>query len=359
VGHLHIVTGEAITPVLGSVPCSVESLLRISEGVGFPAAFIENPFGFVPLHATEHLLFLIQQRVGDPTFLFRSLELDAEERRNSDSVIHIPLPTGRTGFEAVAGFVQELNRRITGTRFLTAIDDDRLWVLRTTGATEWSDEWSVQQYNLTIVLTGVRRAIGHRLSPVVLRLSCLPDRIALPEELADLPVELARDSFGLAFSLSDLSRTGFRLPGAGRDLPGPDEPDALTAVATLLSRLILSGTTDRLSERAAQAFGMSVRSYRRHLADLGKSHGSLLADARLKLALELLLNADLDVTEIAMELGYAFSGDFTRFFRGRTGLSPSRYRNLVDAGSAEAASSGSVGSGPGPETMVAHRAFPP
>ena len=105
-------------------------------------------------------------------------------------------------------------------------------------------------------------------------------------------------------------------------------------MAALLSRLILSGTTDRLSERAAQAFGMSVRSYRRHLAELGWSHRRLLADARLKLALELLSDAGLDVTEIALELGYAFPGDFTRFFRSRTGLPPSRYRNLVNGGSA-------------------------
>ena len=123
------------------------------------------------------------------------------------------------------------------------------------------------------------------------------------------------------------------LPVAGNDAPGAeplatDALDVTVKTSAFLSRLILSGTTDRLSERTAQAFGMSVRPYRRHLAQAGTSHGSLLADTRLKLALDLLSETDLDVTEIALELGYAFPKDFTRFFRSRVGLSPSKYRSL-------------------------------
>lgn len=50
-------------------------------------------------------------------------------------------------------------------------------------------------------------------------------------------------------------------------------------------------------------------------------HGKILEKAKA-----MLLHSDQPVNEIAEQLGFAYSNHFTRFFRTRTGMSPSDYR---------------------------------
>lgn len=50
-------------------------------------------------------------------------------------------------------------------------------------------------------------------------------------------------------------------------------------------------------------------------------HGKLLEKAKA-----LLLHSGQPVNEIAEQLGFAYSNHFTRFFRAKTGMSPSDYR---------------------------------
>jgi AraC-like DNA-binding protein len=47
-------------------------------------------------------------------------------------------------------------------------------------------------------------------------------------------------------------------------------------------------------------------------------------------AVERLLNSRSTVREIAEELGYSDAEHFTRFFRSRAGIPPSRYREQVE-----------------------------
>lgn len=328
---LSVVKGEVLVPVFDCVPISLEKLEGMSEGIGLPGSFVENPFGFVPLHAVEHLLHLIHGRVGDPTFLFQTLSLSQKESASRHTVANVPLPTGQTGFEAIQGFTSSCNASISVTRFHSEVDNDRLWILRTTGATEWSDVWPVRQYNLSFILTGVRRLFGDQISPVAMLLNGNEQTNRFPGDLSGLPVEYSHDNFGLAFALDDIVSNDFKrlelTPSSGDLEAAGMEGATVAAIADFMSKLITS--TDRLSERAAKAFGMTTRSYRRHLASLGTSHASILADIRLRIALQLLSEPDASLSHISGELGYAFPGDFTRFFFKRTGLTPSAYRKYV------------------------------
>ena len=76
----------------------------------------------------------------------------------------------------------------------------------------------------------------------------------------------------------------------------------------------------------AKAFGMSGRSYRRHLESIGVSHRQLVSDARLSKAEVLLSDPEIPITGISFELGYTNSPAFTRFFKARTGTTPQEYR---------------------------------
>lgn len=329
-GMLNVVVAQAIKPVLGAVPMPKFKLELIAERAGLPASTVEDPTGFVPLNAIECFLNLIHKEVGDPTFLFDSLDMDIVEKHETHAVVGVPLPTGVTGQEALQIMSATFNRFITGPRYMCETRGSRLWVLRTTSATEWSDNWSVVQYNLSIMLRGARRILGQNVTPVAL---CLPDAQRpekLPEEFCELPISRNRDRFGIAFSIVDVASASFVLKAAeypsGGHLTEPMFDTTIQTMASCLSKYVMSSTSDRLSERVAKAFGFSTRSYRRQLAKMGTSHARLLSDVRLDLALTLLADDTNSVTEIAYELGYVHPGDFTRFFRGRMGYSPLEFR---------------------------------
>lgn len=58
----------------------------------------------------------------------------------------------------------------------------------------------------------------------------------------------------------------------------------------------------------------------------GQGPMSRLADMRLQCARELLMHSNWRVSQIAQRVGYSDAFNFSHWFRGRTGLSPSRFR---------------------------------
>lgn len=328
---LNLVVAQAIKPVLGASQESSRQLEHLAERAGLPPHIVEQPAGFIPLHATESFLNLLQRRTGDPAFLFACLDLDPEESRQTHSVAGVPLPSGLTGTEALIRLTESFNNFITGARFLCEAHEGLFWIMRTTGATEWSEAWPVLQYNLSIMFFGTRRILGRHVWPRAMMLPVQPPTHELPQDLRDLPTMLNVDRFGLAFRISDIASLQFVLAeSTGLELQSQTSPICgvtRRSVGDCISRFVMSQKTDRLSERVARAFGMSPRSYRRHMSELGTTHGSLVADVRLEIAFELLADSTCTVTEVAFELGYEHPGDFTRFFKGRTGLSPVEYRH--------------------------------
>ena len=329
-GQLSIVAAHAFKPMISAAAMPTRQIERLAERANLPAWVIENTTGYVPLPATENFINLVHRKLGDPSFLFQSLSLDMSEKQETHSVVGIPLPVGETGQEALQALTATFNRYISGAQFYCETRGGLLWVERTTSATEWSDEWPVVQYNLSIMLMGARRALGRKLRPKALHLPEIKTNKDLPEELRDIPIALKKKGFGLAFDVLDVALSGFTLGNmekqSNRLTSEPATMDMKPSISSCLSQFVMSSTTDNLSERVARAFGISERSYRRELAKVGTSHSQLLADIRLDLALRLLADETNTVAGIAVELGYAYAGDFTRFFKSRMGCSPTEYR---------------------------------
>lgn len=87
-----------------------------------------------------------------------------------------------------------------------------------------------------------------------------------------------------------------------------------------------------IKELAAEA-GLSASHFRRRFREeLGLSLGDYLAERRLNAARRLLEDTPLPITEIARSCGYDTIYAFSRFFRKRTGLSPSGWRNSREPG---------------------------
>lgn len=78
--------------------------------------------------------------------------------------------------------------------------------------------------------------------------------------------------------------------------------------------------------QVAGLLSMAERTLRRRLQEEGTSYSVLLDTARLRDAIVLLENPNLDIVQVATYLGYHDAANFTRAFRKWTGTTPSQFR---------------------------------
>lgn len=97
---------------------------------------------------------------------------------------------------------------------------------------------------------------------------------------------------------------------------------AAVADALRADRNLLTGSI----EAVAEALGMGARTLQRRLKEEGTSYASLLQEAKLKAAEELLRNTDRDLETISESLGFSDRRSFSRAFKRWTGDTPSRFR---------------------------------
>lgn len=317
-------------PFFDAAPLSLTKLEQMAEISGLSGAVISQPTGIMSLRAAERFMVQLDQRLGHPTFFLETLH--NPNAPQDTSVANIALPGILTGVEAVESVARRISSILYGAQFLTQRQGKKIWLLRTAATTDYTDHWPVQQYNLEVGLRSVQQVIGRSINPCALRLSCHVPKSSLPEAWRGLPMELNRHTMGLAFHIDDL------MPGlssfAASDQPD-DSANQLETDATVLRACLESflgrSDFDRLSKRMAGAFGMSTRSYRRHLKGIGLTHRQLVADARLSKAETLLTDPSVPITEIAFELGYTHSSAFTRFFKTRTSRTPQEFRRKAAA----------------------------
>ncbi len=109
--------------------------------------------------------------------------------------------------------------------------------------------------------------------------------------------------------------------------PVPAEHDLLGGVVQLMRLALLDGrpTVAWMSRR----LGMAPRSLQRRLALAGGCFDDLRDQALTVRAAELLRSAQLSITEIAYELGYAEPAHFTRAARRWSGLAPRAWRRQL------------------------------
>jgi AraC-like DNA-binding protein len=110
----------------------------------------------------------------------------------------------------------------------------------------------------------------------------------------------------------------------------PPPPDLIGSLRPLIRSLLPAGCPG--VALVARLCGLSLRSFQRELAAAGLSFSDLVEQARLELALALMRDPAMPLTEVALELGYSDSANFTRAFRRWTGLAPRRYRQVVNSG---------------------------
>lgn len=101
--------------------------------------------------------------------------------------------------------------------------------------------------------------------------------------------------------------------------------------------------SDLTVDQVAKAFGVSVSTLSRRLAQEGVSYRALVDRKRRELAERLLTASDLSIAEIALQLGYSENATFSRSFHRWTGISPRQFRKRAREAGATARRDASLG----------------
>jgi AraC-like DNA-binding protein len=106
----------------------------------------------------------------------------------------------------------------------------------------------------------------------------------------------------------------------------PEQRSEIEQLRREIARLLVKG--EGSIEHVARATGTSVRTLQRRLKNAGVNYNDLQNDVRKTLALNLLENETLALSEIAFSLGYSEVSAFNHAFRRWVGQSPGDYRRL-------------------------------
>ncbi|MDH3714517.1 MAG: AraC family transcriptional regulator [Gammaproteobacteria bacterium] len=106
-----------------------------------------------------------------------------------------------------------------------------------------------------------------------------------------------------------------------------DRDDLVTRLRTLLIEQLPSGPPNQTT--VARELHMSTRNLQRRLADENTTFRELVEEVRKELAQQYLREQHRSIGEIAYLLGFSEPSNFTRFFRGHTGVSPKAFRDAA------------------------------
>lgn len=204
------------------------------------------------------------------------------------------------------------------------------WRRRVCDVRGWPGSELTEQYTLSFMLEVIRSAAGPDWLPEQLQVECSPsDWAAAKSRLPGVRIQYEQPRLALALPVPLLS-----LPVSIRWLPtggGECEPPAVDFQGSLrqvLSPLLVDGLPSQAI--AAEMMWTSPRTLRRRLAEEGTTWHTVLNDLKFSMAVARLREGRSSVGEIAEELGYSDSANFTRFFRDRAGIPPSRYREETE-----------------------------
>lgn len=126
-----------------------------------------------------------------------------------------------------------------------------------------------------------------------------------------------------------LSIRGSRAPIRAAVSDGePAGEDLESSLRQALRTLICGGLPSQ--DVVGEILGTSGRSLRRRLTEEGTTWRAMVEDVKLGKAPELLQPGNASVWQVAQELGYSDPAHFTRFFRRRAGVTPSRWQSHLE-----------------------------
>lgn len=299
--------------------------------VGLPVAALQNPDLYLSYPRLAALYEHTAQALDEPAF---GLLLGRQQGLEVGGALGAWLCQQRTIGDALLGLQRNLGFHARGIQMHSEISQD---AIRLDLQLAFADEVNCQQL-MMLSLTLVERAMtdlqpAHPLPQAV--------HIGIPRPASTLisaceaffrcPVHFGGRDYSLSYPLALLAqpvavtaRLQARLQQHWRD----DWQLAPVSVSMQVDRSIsaLLPTGECSLETVARLVGLHPRTLQTRLQAEHTHYDARLRAVRHELACTHLAESDIDLTRLALDLGYAELAVFSRAFKGWTGLPPSRWR---------------------------------
>ena len=162
-----------------------------------------------------------------------------------------------------------------------------------------------------------------------------PERVATHRRLLGPHLRFDHEFTGLVFRAGELADTNVLAdpllrpyrPLLLQAVPPPRARTLVDQVRELVETLLPVGRHSM--RQVAHSLGLTTRTMRRRLEQEHETFSSIVDDARTALAERYLANDRLTLTDISYQLGFNAPSAFSRWFRHRFGISPTRWRQIA------------------------------
>ena len=323
-----------IYQVLGHAAKAGLDIGSLCESVGLDEAVLRNPDSRVPITTHQQLLTEVVERSKNRFFWLRKVVADISNQSN---------PTWYSFFNSAT--LQEGQMR--GERFYRLLSD----VIYPRGVlteSEYSTRFEIRHedfvpidYQVDWSLSGWwglgQMLVGPKLELKEVRLTNAdPERVRAYRDFFGAPV-----TTGNAWNDLVYERAMMDLPNINTDTDTnlqnlltrfteekiallSDSRSVSDSVHATLQHLMLHGNP--AIGDVATKLGMSARTLQRKLTGEGHTFSGLVRDSRRRLAADYLRQRNLNITEVAMMLGFSDINSLTVAFRKWYGMSPTEYR---------------------------------
>ena len=333
--QLGIIRAGIISPGVESLRSSGSNVALFVAKAKLPARINEHQQGLIPWFSAIRFLEIVTRYTGDP--LFSANTLQSEDWEPANRVASLSLYDAPTTYESIRTFVERANAATTGATIKTSVSGGWMWILRKPHHPGVTESWQVEQFVIATMVKAISFILGQDWQPEKLEIRVPELPTAIPDQWKSAEIVTASSHTAIGIRMLDIvsatkSDTEYTEPPVHSPQTGlrgsvQDDPDNLRLA---VQHYIARETPSMMY--VADAFGVNVRTFRRHMVAANISYRDLVDKTRYKRALKLINDTSIPITEIAFSLGYEFPENFTRAFRKQTGVSPSEYRKMKAVG---------------------------
>jgi len=325
--RLEIVETSLIRPVFGELERAGLPMQRLVARSGLPGAMLEASVSHVPRVATQRFAYEAVSATGDRLLFYRasSAGIDGLLEKASGPVFGRSPPA----YERLTRFLGLASSASSAVTFFAHVVGDLLWIIRVNSERREDENWYFEQYAIGALETMVSRLFGPTIRPVSIRVRSRPQLDTMPTHWRGADVRINQHQSAIAVPLRALGTSA----NAQAPLPDSDHIKSDDGVSTADLIVSVSAYTrgSRLGiDHVADAFGMNRRSFQRCLARRGLTYSALVEEVRFQKAVGLIKMPGVTIAEAALDARYSNAENFTRAFRRRYGVPPTRYRKLFN-----------------------------
>jgi AraC-like DNA-binding protein len=330
-GNLDFMNASLFLPIIGNLEQHGSPVERMLETAGLQVSAFSEPNSFVPRYAGGRFAEIAARYAGDASFSYTCV---MEQKRIARGAISgLVLLPELSAIERLKTFIAQANKVTTTTAIWLEMGGENVWILRRDLRPMHRGTWQIELFAIALFERIISGIIGRKWLPRKLRICSNPENSEFPEAWYQTQITTGCEATaiavpkGLLFTELEVDKT---LGQVSRQAPDPFahfEHNLVDNLGLLIMPYVHSKKAK--IELVAEAFGMSLRSFQRRLTDFDLTYSKLLEEARFQTAIKSLHNSEINIEEIAHRIGYTHPENFTRAFRRRFGMSPSKYRRML------------------------------